>query len=362
MKLSKEEKQRYSRHIILNEIGLQGQEKLKAAKVLLIGAGGLGCPVLQYLTAAGVGTIGIADYDTIDISNLQRQVLFQVGDVGKKKAVVARERLQALNPHIEFNIYLEGIQRDNALDMIANYDFVIDGSDNFSTRYLVADACVLSNKPLVFGSIFKFEGQLSVFNYKAGPTYRCLYPEAPEAGEVPNCSDIGVLGVLPGIMGAYMANEAIKIICGIGEVLSGKLLLMDSLGMQHHILTFTRTAQANISVLAADYKSFCGEDEALQELTPEALKNILANDSNFSLIDVRSPEEHKENNIGGLNIPLELLSSRFSDLSKNDLIFYCQTGIRSAKAIQMCKTQERSNELYHLKGGLSRFFLDLDVD
>lgn len=360
IKLSKEEKQRYSRHIILDQIGMEGQEKLKAAKVLVIGAGGLGCPVLQYIAAAGIGTIGIADFDTVDISNLQRQVLFQVGDVGKKKAMVARERLQALNPHVKFNIYLEGIHSENAMDMLSHYDFVIDGSDNFSTRYLVADACVLSKKALVFGSIFKFEGQLTVFNYKNGPTYRCLYPEAPEAGEVPNCSDIGVLGVLPGIMGAYMANEAIKMICGLGEVLSGKLLLMDSLAMQHHILTFTKTAQANISALASDYKSFCGEDEALQELSPEALKNIIANDSDFSLIDVRSVEEHQKANIGGLNIPLDDLPSRLHDLGENDLIFYCQTGIRSAKAIRICMAQEIPNELYHLKGGITRFNLEQD--
>lgn len=357
MILNSKEKQRYSRHIILDEIGMSGQEKLKSAAVLVIGAGGLGCPVLQYLAAAGLGTIGIADYDTIDISNLQRQVLFQVGDVGKKKAIVASERLQALNPHVNFNLHLEGIHRENALEMISNYDFVIDGSDNFSTRYLVADACVLAGKALVFGSIFKFEGQLTVFNYQEGPTYRCLYPEAPGAGEVPNCSDIGVLGVLPGIMGCYMANEAIKMICEIGEVLSGKLLLMDSLGVQHNVLAFERTAQANILELEEDYKAFCGEDEALMELSAQALKELLASEEDFHLIDVRKAEEHQARHIGGQNIPLDDLVQHLNALGDKDIVFYCQTGIRSAKAIRMCKAHGMSNHLYHLKGGVMQYDL-----
>src|ERR1035437_2494874 len=238
-KMTTEEKRRYARHIILPEIGLEGQQKLKQAKVLVVGAGGLGCPVLQYLTAAGVGTLGIIDFDTVDESNLQRQVLYSTEDIGKHKAAIAKEKLEKQNPDINLVSHVAHLTSANALEIISQYDIVVDGSDNFATRYLVNDACVILNKVLVFGSIFKFEGQVSVFNYKGGPTYRCLYPEAPAEGDVPNCAEIGVLGVLPGIVGTLQANEVIKIITGIGDILSGKLLTLDALTMQFNTFTIT---------------------------------------------------------------------------------------------------------------------------
>ena len=230
--LSKAEIKRYARHLILPEIGEEGQLKLKQAKILVIGTGGLGCPVLHYLCAAGAGTIGIIDGDKVEESNLQRQILFSSCDVGKQKADVAKEKLSGQNPLIKITAYCQLLTANNALEVITEYDIVIDGSDNFATRYLVNDACVILNKILVFGSIFKFEGQVSVFNYQNGPTYRCLYPEPPSHGEIPNCAEAGVLGVLPGICGTLMANEVIKIITGTGKVLSGELLAFDALNMQ----------------------------------------------------------------------------------------------------------------------------------
>jgi len=220
-RLGEAEKNRYSRHILLDKVGLAGQEKLKSAKVLVIGAGGLGCPILQYLTAAGVGTIGIIDFDVVDETNLQRQILFNVDDVGKSKAQCAQVHLSKQNPFVNFQVYNERINTQNALELFNQYDIIVDGTDNFSTRYLVNDSCVIANKPLVYGAIFKFEGQVAVFNYNNGPTYRCLFPEPPKAGSVPNCSDVGVMGVLPGLIGTQQANETIKIILQIGEVLSG---------------------------------------------------------------------------------------------------------------------------------------------
>jgi molybdopterin/thiamine biosynthesis adenylyltransferase len=236
--MSPEELIRYKRHILLPEIGLPGQEKLKQAKVLVVGAGGLGCPVLLYLTAAGVGTIGIMDDDRVDESNLQRQILYHPEDVGRFKAEVARARLANQNPHIKMNSHVSRLNSQNALSVFAFYDIIIDGSDNFPTRYLVNDACVILGKPLVFGSIFKFHGQVSVFNYKNGPTYRCLYPQPPATDEVPNCSEIGVLGVLPGIIGTLMTNEVLKMITETGEILSGKLVMIDTLTLDFNSFSF----------------------------------------------------------------------------------------------------------------------------
>lgn len=227
--LEREELKRYNRQMILPELGLHGQEKLKAARVLMIGAGGLGCPVLQYLVAAGVGTIGIVDDDVVDISNLHRQILYAAADIGHPKALIAKQKLNQLNPFVELITYTERITLANAQQLITGFDVAIDGSDNFKTRYLVNDTCAALSKPLVFGSILKFEGQVSVFNHRSGPSYRDLFPEAPPENEVPNCAEIGVIGVLPGIIGTYMANEAIKLICGIGELLSGKLLTLNAL-------------------------------------------------------------------------------------------------------------------------------------
>ena len=237
------EKNRYSRHILLDKIGLEGQEKLKGAKVLVIGAGGLGCPVLQYLTAAGVGTIGIIDFDIVDETNLQRQILFTVNDVGVNKAEAAENRLRQLNPYVRFNIYPERLTTKNALNLFSEYDIIVDGTDNFSTRYLVNDACVITGKPLVYGAIYKFEGQVAVFNFNGGPSYRCLFPEPPKSGSVPNCSEVGVIGVLPGLIGTQQANEVIKLILEIGEPLSGKLLTYNSLDNSFFTLKVNRSEE-----------------------------------------------------------------------------------------------------------------------
>jgi molybdopterin/thiamine biosynthesis adenylyltransferase len=243
--LNEQENKRYSRHLLLSDIGVSGQEKLKSGKVLVVGAGGLGCPVLQYLTAAGVGNIGVIDFDAVDLSNLQRQILYSTNDVGTNKALAAKNRLESLNPLIEITAYPYQLTNKNALELFAKYDLIVDGSDNFSTRYLVNDACILTGKTLVYGAIYKFEGQVTVFNYQDGPSYRCLFPEAPQQGSVPNCSEVGVLGVIPGIIGVYQANEALKIILGIGTVLSGKLLVIDALNNSQLELNIQKITRAN---------------------------------------------------------------------------------------------------------------------
>lgn len=240
---------RYNRHIILPEIGKEGQDKISKAKVLVIGAGGLGCPIAQYLAAAGIGILGIIDFDVVDISNLQRQVLYGKSSLGKNKALAAKQRLEDLNDTITINAYAEKLTHKNAIELFSNYDIVVDGSDNFNTRYLVNDACIITNKPLVFGAIYKFEGQVSVFNYKNGPSYRCLFPNPPEEGAVPNCSEIGVLGVLPGIIGTMQANEVLKMVLELGDVLSGKLLCYNALTLQNSILKIQRSEEPIQSVL-----------------------------------------------------------------------------------------------------------------
>jgi len=283
MSLSEKEKKQYSRHLILDKIGEAGQLKLKQAKVLVIGAGGLGCPVLQYLTAAGVGTIGIIDHDVIDQSNLQRQILYTINDVGLYKAKIAAKRLSKLNPFVNFNIYNTKLTQENAITLFNNYDIIVDGSDNFSTRYLTSDAAVITSKPLVYGAIFKFEGQVSVFNYLGSATYRCLYPTPPRPEDAPNCSEIGVLGVLPGIIGSFQANETIKIICGLGAVLSNKLLLFNALNMSQQILGFEKDENIKITALEKDYNLFCGINNA-EEIT---LDEFNKNKARYNLLDVR---------------------------------------------------------------------------
>ncbi len=250
---SKEERQQYDRHLVLPEIGEIGQQKLKQAKVLVVGAGGLGCPVLQYLTSAGVGVIGVIDGDEVSISNLQRQILYSVDDVGKSKAEVAKQKLIRQNPFVEIHTFREFLSKENALSIIEKFDIVVDASDNFPTRYLVNDACVLAGKPLVFGSIFKFEGQVSVFNYKGSATYRCLYSNPPQPNEVLNSSEVGVLGVLSGIIGCFQANEVIKIICEIGEILSEKLLVYNALTLNYFTLKYKKTDFTNIQKLKDSY-------------------------------------------------------------------------------------------------------------
>src|SRR5437016_9036020 len=296
---------RYSRHLILPDVGVPGQEKLKAARVLLIGAGGLGSPAALYLAAAGVGTLGLVDFDNVDVTNLQRQILHGTKDVGRPKLVSARERIADVNPHVRLETYETALTSKNALEIIAGYDIVVDGTDNFATRYLTNDACVLLGKPNVYGSIFRFEGQASVFGVDDGPCYRCLFPEPPPPGSVPSCAEGGVLGVLPGIVGTIQATEAIKLILGIGETLAGRLLLIDALSMQFRAMTLrkdpacpacgTRTITELI-----DYDEFCGAPGSdaghdagdVLEITPRELAERLARaDGTFDLIDVREPGE-----------------------------------------------------------------------
>lgn len=360
--LNDNEKNRYSRHILLNEVGLVGQQKLKAAKVMVIGAGGLGCPVLQYLTAAGVGTIGVIDFDVVDETNLQRQILFTVNDIGKNKAIAAKERLELLNPYITINTYPEKLTTQNALGLFKEYDIVIDGTDNFATRYLVNDACVITNKPLIYGSIFKFEGQVAVFNYQNGPSYRCLFPEPPTAGTVPSCSEIGVIGVLPGLIGTQQANEAIKLILGIGKPLSGKLLIYDSLKASSTTLGISRSEKEVQKVLdnkvnfaTTDYDFFCGiqKQELLDEITIEELKDLI-NKKEVQVVDVREDwEQPRIEELNALIAPMDNLEEYVSNISKDKkVVVICQSGGRSRAAIEHLKKEHHFKNLINLSGGV----------
>lgn len=330
---------------------LEGQEKLCAAKVLVIGAGGLGCPVLQYLTAAGVGTIGIADGDTIDISNLQRQVLYTEQEIGQSKTAVAEKKLKALNPNVTINTYPVFINSTNALDIIRDYDIVVDGSDNFATRYLINDACVMLNKPLVSGAIYKFEGQVSVLNYNNGPTYRCLFPEPPQEGESPNCADIGVIATLPGIIGTIQANEVIKIITGIGEVLSGKLLVFDTLSMNTRIFNF-RLIEANKNIKQLqDIQELC--EVTFGTIEYDEMLLLMQHQTNIQLVDVREVEEHAMGNFGGINIPLSQFETAYQMLDPDrTIIVYCASGKRSSHSAKLL-IQNGFKHVLNLKNGYS---------
>lgn len=343
-----QERKRYSRQIILPEMGLARQEKLKAAKVLVIGAGGLGCPVLQYLTAAGVGTIGIVDDDVVDITNLHRQILYTQDDIGKGKAQTAKERLSALNPFVNFNVIPIRLDVDHASGIIADYDLVIDGSDNFPTRYLANDVCVHLNKPLVFGSILRFEGQVSVFNYQAGPTYRCLFPEAEEGD---NCAEAGVIGILPGIIGTYMANEAIKIICGIGEPLSGKLMIINALTNEINTFRFSRVSEITASQINDDPVITAIEDPGSAEISFEDFEQLQqANPDELLLIDVREEYEYEEDFVGGINIPLPELTENITRMpADKTIVFYCRSGVRSLKAANLLKENNFQGISYWMK-------------
>jgi molybdopterin/thiamine biosynthesis adenylyltransferase/rhodanese-related sulfurtransferase len=327
-----QERKRYSRQIILPEMGMAGQEKLKAAKVLIIGAGGLGCPVMQYLVAAGVGTIGIVDDDTVDLTNLHRQILYGADDIGKGKAETAVKKLQAMNPYINLKAIPVRLDEFNAAEIIADYDLVIDGSDNFPTRYLANDVCVELDKPLVFGSILRFEGQVSVFNYKGGPTYRCLFPEAEEGD---NCEVAGVIGILPGIIGTYMANEAIKIICEIGEILSGKLLVLNALGNTSNTFSFQRSAAFPVKTNHEEKPAVKNTTAlVIEEMFLEDMEaNLAAQSDHIHLIDVRENYEFEEDFIGGLNIPLSEIPENIPNFPTDKaIVFYCTTGKRSRMA------------------------------
>lgn len=362
--LNDKEKYRYSRHLLLDKVGERGQQKLKAAKVLVIGAGGLGCPVLQYLTAAGVGTIGIIDFDKVDETNLQRQILFTINDIGKNKAIAAKERLEQFNQFVKFDVYAEKLTAKNALSIFKHYDVVVDGTDNFSTRYLVNDACVITQKPLVYGAIYKFEGQVSVFNYKNGPSYRCLFPEPPKPGSVPSCSDVGVIGVLPGIIGTQQANEALKIILEIGTLLSGKLLMYDALQSSFTTLKVNRSEEQITKVLNSkndfennDYDLFCGIKpvELKGEITSSELKKMLENEI-LQLLDVREEwEQPKIENYEVLNIPLNQIPASLVQIDKTKkTVVICQHGVRSLKAIEFLKVNGFNN-LINLTGGMATY-------
>lgn len=342
---------RYSRQTILPEMGEAAQLCLKAAKVLVVGAGGLGCPVLQYLAAAGVGTLGIADGDVVSVSNLQRQILYTAADIGSAKAVVAARQIRALNPNTDVRIHQVFVDADNLLAIAADYDLIVDGSDNFGTRYLVNDAAVILGKPMVSGAIYKYEGQVSVFNYMGGPTYRCLFPQPPGEGESPNCAEIGVVATLPGIIGTIQANEVIKIITGIGEVLSGRLLVMDTLSMSTYIFSFTANPiNQVITTLSQPETTVCAV--APQQVTFEQLQAILATAPTMQLIDVREAEEHQISNIGGINIPLSGLVDQLSQLQiDKPLAVYCASGGRSMRAAQLLLRQGFA-QVINLQGGI----------
>ena len=365
---SKAELARYDRHIIIPDFGLAAQQKLKAAKVLVIGSGGLGSPLLLYLAAAGVGTIGIVDFDVVDDSNLQRQVLFGKNDVGRAKARAAKSRLQALNPHIKIQLHNTRLTSENALQIVKKYDVVADGTDNFPTRYLVNDACVLLGKTNVYASIFQFDGQVSVFNYRdadgvLGPNYRDLYPTPPPPGLVPSCAEGGVLGVLPGIIGSMQANEVIKVITGLGTPLSGRLFLFDALNFETRTFNIKRRADnplngENPSITQLiDYEFFCGlknpDEKPIKEITVETFLKWQALGEPYQLIDVREPNEYETANIGGLLLPLGTVTEHADQLRRDvKVVVHCRSGVRSAKAIRALEAQYGLDNLYNLKGGI----------
>jgi adenylyltransferase/sulfurtransferase len=370
-KLSPSELGRYARHIAIPEFGVQGQEKLKAARVLVIGSGGLGSPVLLYLAAAGIGTIGIVDFDTVDESNLQRQVLFTVNDLGKSKAELAKEKLLALNPHLNINVYKTRFTRENALDLVSQYDVVADGTDNFPTRYLVNDACVLAGKVNVYASIFRFEGQVSVFNYQypdgtRGPNYRDMFPEPPPPGLVPNCAEGGVLGVLPGIIGSMQATEVIKVVTGVGEPLAGRLFLFDAATFTTRILKVQKNSQTKITQLI-NYEQFCGieqpkEQRPVKEITVQELNQLMIEGADFQLIDVREPHEYAIANLDGELIPLGTVSSAANRIARNkQVIVHCRSGVRSANAIRELENLFGFENLFNLKGGILAWSKEIDA-
>jgi len=344
---------RYNRHIILSDVGQQGQDKLSRAKVLVVGAGGLGCPVLQYLTAAGIGTLGIIDFDVVEESNLQRQVLFGSSSLGTNKAIAAKKRLEDLNPTIKIEAISQKLTTENALQLFKQYDIIIDGSDNFATRYLVNDAAIIINKPFVYGAIYKFEGQVSVFNYKNGPSYCCLFPTPPKEGSVANCSEIGVLGVLPGIIGTMMANEAIKIILEFDHVLSGKLLCYNSRTTQISTLKVNRNQSEFDKVLQQKELHNIYENEQCIVSINEISKHELSEMNNIQFIDVREPHEEPKLEVTNcIEIPLGKIETSLSllDSDKTQVVF-CQSGIRSKRAVELLM-KEGFNNTFSFKGGI----------
>jgi molybdopterin/thiamine biosynthesis adenylyltransferase/rhodanese-related sulfurtransferase len=367
--LNNDEILRYSRHLIMPEVGMEGQQKLKTARVLCIGAGGLGSPLALYLTAAGVGTLGIVDFDVVDYTNLQRQIIHSTADVGRKKLDSAAEKLKAINPFVDIKKFETRLSSANALDLFRDFDIVADGTDNFPTRYLVNDACVLTGKPNVYGSIFRFEGQASVFATEEGPCYRCLYPEPPPPGLVPSCAEGGVLGILPGLVGVIQATEVIKLILGKGDSLSGRLLLVDALSMKFRELKLRKNPDCpacgkhrTITKLI-DYDEFCGirgqeksEEKSvgagISEIQVEELKRRLDAKEDVFVLDVREPHEYQICNIGGHLIPLGDLPRRVNELdSSREIVAHCRSGVRSAKAVDFLQ-QAGFKKVHNLAGGI----------
>jgi len=374
--LSPEELRRYARHLILPEVGEEGQKRLKQARVLCVGAGGLGSPLSLYLAAAGVGTIGLVDFDVVDASNLHRQILYETGDVGRPKLAAAAERLTGVNPHVRVERFEEKLTSDNALAIVREFDVVADGTDNFPTRYLVNDACVLTGRPNVYASIFKFEGQASVFWAAKGPCYRCLFPEPPPPGLVPSCAEGGVLGVLPGLLGTMQAVEALKILLEVGEPLLGRLVLVDALTMRFRELRIRKNPECVVCgprptvTRLIDYEAFCGESPVVSsasmfgrvpEISVEELKALRDRGERLVLVDVREPHEYPISDLpDSVKIPLGTLPASLDRLSKeDDIVVYCRTGGRSGNAVQFLQRAGYARAK-NLAGGINRWAEAID--
>lgn len=363
--LTNEEVLRYSRHLIMPEVGMEGQLKLKAARVLCIGAGGLGSPLALYLAAAGVGTLGVVDFDVVDFTNLQRQIIHSTGDVGRKKLDSAEESIQGVNPFVEVRKFETVLTSENALSIFGDFDIIVDGTDNFPTRYLVNDACVLTGKPNVYGSIFRFEGQASVLATKDGPCYRCWYPEPPPPGLVPSCAEGGVLGILPGLVGVIQATETVKLILGKGEPLIGRVLLVDALGMNFRQLRLRKNPDCPVCgthptiTKLIDYQQFCGirgeegtVTTKVPEIQPEELKQRLDAGEDIFILDVREPHEYQICNLNGHLIPLGDLPKRVHELdSSHEIVAHCRSGVRSGKAVDFLR-QAGFRKVKNLAGGV----------
>lgn len=360
--LTAPERQRYRRHLQLPEIGEAGQQRLRRARVLVVGAGGLGCPILQYLAAAGVGTLGLADADQVELTNLPRQILYGAADVGQPKVAAAARALRRLNDLVAYELHPIRVSPANVRALVAQYDVVVDGSDNFPTRYLLNDACVSLGRPLVSGAIYKFEGQVSVFNYQGGPTYRCLFPTPPGAAEAPDCNATGVLNVLPGLIGTVQATEALKVVLGLGEVLSGRLWVLDTLSFQSRTLRFRRDAvqsQINLDTASpADYfDASCAPSQPSAVLTASELRALLAAPTPPVLLDVRGPLEYQRRHLpGAVLLPLPELAARAAEVPRQGpVVVYCQSGVRSAQAVELLRRDFGHDNVQTLSGGLEEF-------
>jgi adenylyltransferase/sulfurtransferase len=370
--LAQDEILRYSRHLIIPEVGVEGQRRLKGARILMVGAGGLGSPIGLYLAAAGVGTLGLVEFDVVDVTNLQRQVLHGTKDVGRKKVDSARDRIADVNPHVKVIAHEARLTSENALDIVREYDLVVDGTDNFATRYLVNDACVLLGKPNVYGSIFRFEGQSTVFCTKDGPCYRCLYPEPPPPGLVPSCAEGGVLGVLPGLVGVIQATEAVKLVTGVGEPLVGRLLLVDAAGMQFRTVKLRKDPRCPACgtrelTKLIDYEQFCGvrggaeEPAGIPTITVEELARRRKGGEDFDLVDVREQHEWQIGRIEGARLaPLSSFADALATLdSARDVVVYCKSGARSARAVKALQ-QAGFRRVWNLEGGILRWSERID--